>query len=236
MRVYSLWIIPGAWLLMAMIGGCSPQEPKYYDDNTLRIHGVRWDVPPQVVYKIDDHRFISLEDYRKCFGDVFYNDTQEHLHTHLFLGDPADYRGHLIIDDPVAMNIVIPTAAPGPCDDHTCSVPAIYSTDGGRTFTWMYYIERSTNPPRDSEDYTIAVTKDRFYVKKLWGIHNPSVSEYPLVPGIDLTKPYPPGVRGSGFAESKRPHFMDGLRTPSGQDHFICDESIEPSNWPQKMP
>jgi hypothetical protein len=180
-------VMPAALLLMAVLASCSQQEPpQYYDDDVLRIPGVRWEVPPQVVYRIDDHRFVSLEDYNRCFGDVFYNDTLKHTHTHLFVDDPRNYRGRLIIDDPTGMNIVVPTAANGPCDDHTCSVPASYSTDGGLTFTWVDYIERSTSPSRDSEGYTIAVTKDRFYVKERWGTNDAYVSEYPLIPGIDL--------------------------------------------------
>ena len=40
-----------------------------------------YDVPAQVIYRIDDHRFISLENYSDCnHGDTYYNDTKEVIH------------------------------------------------------------------------------------------------------------------------------------------------------------
>ncbi|PLR29019.1 T6SS immunity protein Tli3 family protein, partial [Chimaeribacter arupi] len=45
------------------------------------IRDVVIDVDPQVVYRIDDHRFFTLEQYKDCTsgGLVYYNDTRKKL-------------------------------------------------------------------------------------------------------------------------------------------------------------
>jgi len=235
MTLYFIRVAPTWLLLMAMIGGCGNQTSSQSDDGVTLIKDRHTDLPARVVYRIDDYRFVSLENYDKCYGDVYYNDTQKYIHTKVFESDPVHYRGRLIIDDPTGMNIVIPENT-GSCSDRGCPSLATYSTDGGQTFAWIHYREHGFELSKDSESDTIAVTKDRFYVKERWGANDAYVSEYPLIPRIDLKKPYPPGVRGSSFAESDRPRFLDGLHTPSGDDHFTCDESIRPSNLPQKKP
>jgi hypothetical protein len=32
--------------------------------------------PVLVTYRVDDHRFVSLENYDHCYGDNYYNDTR----------------------------------------------------------------------------------------------------------------------------------------------------------------
>jgi hypothetical protein len=186
----------------------------------------------QVTYRIDGHRFISLENYDRCFSDNYYNDTQTGVRTKLLRGNSfTTFRGRLIVDDPSGMNIAIPSASQRPCGDRGCNVPVYYSTNGGRTFNAIPYMN-SSYPPVDSEKYTIAVAKNRLYVVEK--IQKDSyVKQYPLVADIDLSKTYPPGVEGDGFSESSKPTFMSGVRTPSGQDRFTCDESIRPSNLPK---
>jgi hypothetical protein len=75
----------------------------------------------------------------------------------------------------------------------------------------------------------IAAIKDRLYVAEK--IEDDAyVKEYPVIPGIDLNRPYPPGVHGGRFAASKRINFLSGIRSPSGQDRLTCDASIRPTN------
>jgi hypothetical protein len=190
-----------------------------------------YDVPAQVIYRIDDHRFISLENYSDCnHGDTYYNDTKEVIHKKLGRNGIENFQGRLINADPTGKNIVIPSSQPPEraCSDRGCSVSLIYSTDSGRTFHGMVYM-KSFDPFRYSKDYTMAVNGDRLYVAEK--IQDDAyVIEYPLVQGIDLTKPYPPGVRGSSFTASWRPTYLSGLRTPSGQERFTCDASIRPKN------
>ncbi len=104
-----------------------------------------------------------------------------------------------------------------------------YSTDGGQTFHGKVYLEHSPNPFDDSRPYTITVTKDRLYVAEQIG-GDAYVVEFPLISGIDLNKPYPPGIKGSSFTASKRPGLLSRFFTPSGQDRLICDASLKPTN------
>lgn len=195
-----------------------------------------YDVAPQVIYRIDGHRFISLENYDRCFGDNYYNDTQTGVHTKLLRGNSfATFRGRLIVDDPSGMNIAIPSASQRPCGDRGCKVPLYYSTNGGKTFNALPYMN-SSYPPVDSENYTIAVTKNALYIVQTDPPHlEQSKSAYvrkaPLYPLADLTNL----DRSKGVWETgdKAPPFPSGLRTPSGQDRFTCDESIRPSNLPK---
>jgi hypothetical protein len=188
----------------------------------------------QVIYRIDDHRYVSFENYSDCFhGDAFYIDTRLGIRTDLGREGVENFQGKLINADPSGRNLVFPMAAPPhtACSDRSCSTPLIYSTDSGRTFHGMVYM-KTFNPFNRSKDYTMAANGDRLYVAEK--IQDDAyVIEYPLVQGIDLTKPYPLGVRGSSFTASRRPTYLSGLRSPSGQDRFTCDASIRPSNPPR---
>src|SRR5450830_1957742 len=194
------------------------------------------DMPPQVIYRIDDHRHISLENYDKCFGDNYYVDTKAGLHTRLEPGAFSDYKGRLIIDDASGMNIVVPQAPASTCGDRGCNVYLQYSTDGGRTFKSKKYMQ-SAYAPKDSENYSILVAKDGFYVVKTLeyakGKFDNDITKYPLAPGIEYgtRKPYPEGISGDTFYTSNKP--LPNLRTPSGQDRFTCDASIRPNNLPK---
>lgn len=43
-----------------------------------------YDVPPQAIYWFDDHRYISLENYKDCHhGTTYYNDPRQGIRTRL---------------------------------------------------------------------------------------------------------------------------------------------------------
>ncbi len=117
--------------------------------------------PVQVTYRIDDHRFVSLENYDKCYGDNYYNDTRLGIHQKVWTGSPTDYRGRVVIDDPSGLNIVLPTAENTTCGDRGCTNSLAYSTDSGRTFKWLDYKQYSSRPSEDSENFTIPVAEKK---------------------------------------------------------------------------
>jgi hypothetical protein len=222
-------------VLSVALPSCASTEnttTTYQTSGTVPIY----DVAPQVIYRIDGHRFISLENYDRCFGDNYYNDTQTGVRTKLLRGNSfTTFRGRLIVDDLSGMNIAIPSASQRTCGDRGCKVPLYYSTNGGKTFNALPYMN-SSYPPVDSENYTIAVTKNALYIVQTDPPHlEQSKSAYvrkaPLYPLADLTNL----DRSKGVWETgdKAPPFPSGLRTPSGQDRFTCDESIRPSNLPK---
>ncbi|WP_396333005.1 hypothetical protein [Burkholderia anthina] len=223
--------------LMLLMQACSAQRPYSFSlADFLSAKELPYDSPPQVIYRLDDHRFVTLERYRDCYhGETFYNDTKANIRKRIGIGLFEDFQGRIVNADPSGMNIVLPLAFPPriSCGDRGCAVPLWYSTDGGTTFHLLTYMPHSFRPFEDSKRYTIAATKEKLFVAQVdYGDEDGDsyVKEYPLLPNIDLSKPYPPGVRSSTFMASKRPGLFSKLRTPSGQDRITCDASIKPTN------
>ncbi|WP_230947735.1 hypothetical protein [Burkholderia territorii] len=226
--------------LVVLMQGCTTQTPRHAsfglgDFMSSALKELPYDSPPQIIYRIDDHRFVTLENYRDCYhGDSYYNDTRAGIRKYLGRGMFENFQGRIVNADPSGTNIVFPLAYPDGLvcgnGEKGCVVPFWYSTDGGKTFATKVYMDHSFNAFEDSEDYSIFVTKDRLYVANRSADDDAYVLEYPMVPGIDLSKPYPPGVKGGSFAASKRPGVFSKIRTPSGQDRIVCDASIKPTN------
>ncbi|MEW6342485.1 MAG: hypothetical protein AB1704_17655 [Pseudomonadota bacterium] len=222
--------------LSAATIGCAAQQPWSFNlGDFLAAKELPYDSPPQVIYHIDDHRFVTLEHYRDCnHGETFYNDTKAGIRSYLGRGTVENFQGRVINADPTGRNLVFPAATPPytVCGngERGCNPTMAYSTDGGRIFDGVVYSKNNFDPFEYSKDYTISVTKDKLYVAKKWGDDDAYVVEYPMMPNIDLSRPYPPGITGDSFAASKRPGFLSGIHTPSGQDHITCDASIRPTN------
>ena len=190
-----------------------------------------YDVPAQVIYRIDDHRYVSFENYSDCFhGDAFYIDTRLGIRTDLGREGVENFQGRLINADPSGSNLVFPMAAPPhtACSDRSCSTPLIYSTDSGRTFHGMVYM-KTFEPFKNSTNYTIAANQDSLYVARE-SQYDTHVQKFPLAPSIDLNRPYPEGLHSDSSWASKRKVMPSGLRAPSGQERFTCDASIRPKN------
>ncbi|MCA8017089.1 T6SS immunity protein Tli3 family protein [Burkholderia metallica] len=226
--------------LVVLMQGCTAQPPgrpvfRLADFWSSTLKELPYDSPPQVIYRIDDHRFVTLERYRDCYhGESCYNDTRAGIRKYLGRGHFENFQGRIINADPAGMNIVLPLAYPPRAfcgnGEKGCVVPFWYSTNGGKTFATTVYMEHSFNSFEDSKNYSMFVTEDKLYVAKKWGDDDAYVIVSPMVPGIDLGRPYPPGVKGGSFAASKRPGIFSKLRTPSGQDRITCDASIKPTN------
>ncbi|CAJ0793016.1 T6SS immunity protein Tli3 family protein [Ralstonia holmesii] len=222
--------------VFAALQGCSGRSKEPYVfmlSDFMRVKELPYDSPTQVIYRIDDHRFVTLERYRDCnHGEAFYNDTRANIRQPLGRGSFENYQGYLINADPTGQNLAFPAAAPPHLAsiDRGWTVELMYSTDGGRTFSSMDYMEHSFKPYEDSKNRAVFVTNDRLYVAKKWGDDDSYVMEYPLMPGVVLGKPYPPGVTGDSFALSSRPRTFMNLHTPSRQEHISCDPSMKPTN------
>ena len=191
-----------------------------------KVTRVHYDVPPQVVYQIDDHRFITVENYNSCYGDTWYNDTKQGVRTNVGETWVNGFLGKLVIDDPTGMNVVIPTASTNLCGDRGCMSYFAYSTDGGRTFNWLQYDRDniSFDSVEASKSYTFSVTGDSLYVTVQSGNYGDALTDrYPLGPGYVYGRdPKLPEAVRIEFNATLPP----GLHTPTGQDHYICDASI----------
>ncbi|TCW77440.1 hypothetical protein C5O80_34275 [Burkholderia sp. SRS-46] len=232
--------------LIALMQGCTVQKPKLPifglgDFMSPKLKELPYDSPPQVIYRIDDHRFVTLERYRDCnHGETYYNDTHAGIRKYLGRGLFENFQGRVINGDSTGLNIVLPLAYPPNLicgnGEKGCVVPFWYSTDGGKTFRTRTYARHSFDPFEDSKRYTIAVTKDKLFVAKKYQYrmdrpdYDMHVEQYPLNPAIDLGRPYPLGFYSDSAWESKKKLMPDDLSTPSGQDRITCDPSIKPTN------
>ncbi|SAL74774.1 hypothetical protein AWB74_04709 [Caballeronia arvi] len=220
--------------LLLALPGCAGQQaqpaPFVYAD-FVSAKELPYDSPPQVIYRIDDHRFISLERYRDCqHGETFYNDTLQGIRKSFGRGFRENYQGRLIIADSTGKNLAFPASLPPhtACNDRGCTMYIAVSTDGGRTVQSIRYM-RSFDPFSDSKDFTIIVSEDALYVgEKISDTTGKmSVDKHPLIPGYRYGEggPLPEGRKiERGVA------LPVGLRTPSGQDRYSCDASIRPTN------
>ena len=234
MQCTFLATICGALMLSGCVSNATYEE---YSKSQLTPH---YDVPAQVIYRIDDHRFVTLENYRDCHhGDTFYHDTKQGFRIEIGREGIENFQGRLINADPTGKNIVIPSSQPPErsCSDRGCSISLIYSTDAGRTFSgWVYM--RSFNPYRDSKSYTIAATKDSLYIVKSNLFHpdddpDPYVQKAPLYPNVDISNLVT--SRGKWETGDKAPPFPRGLRSPSGQERLSCDPSMRPTDPDAKL-
>jgi len=219
-------------VLLILMQGCSTQKPYFFSlGDFFDAKELPYDSPPQVIYRLDDHRFVTLERYRDCnHGETFYNDTRANIRRKIGAGRIENYQGRLINADPTGMNIVLPLSYPPrlSCGDRGCTVPLWYSTDGGATFHLLTYMNHSPNPFEYSKNYTIIATRDALFVgnKRQKTLEHISVDRYPLVPGLVYGRMKLP----EGLQIEHGIPLPQNARTPSGQDRITCDASIKPTN------
>jgi hypothetical protein len=216
--------------LLILMQACSTQKPYSFSlADFLSVKELPYDSPSQVIYRLDDHRFVTLERYRDCYhGETFYNDTKAGIRRKLGRGTVENFQGRVINADPSGTNLVFPSAtAPyTSCGDRGCNVVLAYSTDGGNTFHGMTYLRNSPSPFEDSKRYGIYVTRERVYVEKERQ-YDSLVISYPLIRGFVYGgKDDIPDGKQVDYDTTVPP----GLRTPSGQDRITCDPSLKPTN------
>jgi hypothetical protein len=236
-------------VLVLFLGACQQQWVYDAERNQRALASgqyeeMHYNVPPQVVYRIDDHRFVTLEKYNHCLGYAWYDDTKTGVRTKIGLMWVTGFRGRLIIDDPTGMNVALPTVSRNVCGDRGCIDYVAYSSNGGRTFDWVSYenYHTSFDPVADSNKYIISVTKEAMYITMFKHKYIPpsptgesSTPTYDLLNDAALTDRYP---LAPGYVYGKDAKLPEGvqiqagvtlpsaLRTPSGADHFTCDETI----------
>ncbi|WP_230961909.1 hypothetical protein [Burkholderia anthina] len=102
-----------------------------------------------VVYRIDDHRYISIRSPQTCDGhidgNIYYNDTRSGVRTLVsFTGSAANglYRGYYAINASSSY-IAIPALAFSQTRGMLLRI--YYSYDGGKKFQWFLVGEESAN-------------------------------------------------------------------------------------------
>ncbi len=187
------------------------------------IRDVEIDVEPQVIYRIDDHRFFTLEKYKDCSsgGLVYYNDTNKKIK--IFAGpkggdkEPQDEVSMSQVNDTLAFKGKFIYAA----NDNIIAYPTrdVNYKYGNSTFFIKY--TDINNPSNITTSGTIfidaiaTVTNDAIFIqdstvskysKKIKTPQN-NVDVYDLVPPSEI-------------------HYT----LTSKDDHFHCDNNIKPKH------
>ena len=126
--------------------------------------------PPQVIYRIDKNRYLTLEDYSNCDdGSIYYHNDNKKIKTKLwFLSKGTmNYKGKFIWaaknDDMLAIPLVSGDNAP--CGDplRGCAYSILSAShDGGKNFSDITFDASNSS---GSKEYTIVVTDDAIYIK-----------------------------------------------------------------------
>jgi hypothetical protein len=221
MNSYKKWIgmiasllLSGCQIPAAMIATGAGAMPAYE-----ALPEPNYDALPQVIYAIDKNRFFTSENYQECsVGHVYYNDTNNKIKT--LVGNAlATFPGHLLVDG--SSNILVFPTAPangvGWCgNDKGCTLIMYYSLDGGRTFDWFHPWQLSSDLKESYEiakSLTVTLKGKQLYVQD-------KESAYMFALGK--------GTMGASEYIKDGPKAVPHVRTPSGQDHLICDDSIHP--------
>jgi len=156
---------------------------------------VETDAPPQVIYRIDKNRYLTLENYISCDkgGQVYYNDIRNGIKTLLGGGNDfydfsyrrgnnvAAYQGS-IINGANNGYLAFPGASTKQyCgsgrSERGCPVFLYFSADHGKTFIYKIVAEEYSTPKRFSQ-LKVVVANDGIYLKD--ESQTESVYSYPI--------------------------------------------------------
>ncbi|WP_336369302.1 T6SS immunity protein Tli3 family protein [Rahnella perminowiae] len=128
--------------------------------------------PPQVIYRIDKNRYLTLEDYSNCDdGSIYYHNDNKKIKTKLwFLSKGTmNYQGKFIWaaknDDMLAIPLV--SGDNDACGDSLrgCAYSILSaSNDGGKKFSDIKFRASDSSA---SKDYTIVISDNAIYIKSI---------------------------------------------------------------------
>ena len=198
--------------------------------------------PPQIIYRIDDNRYFTLENYTRCEnGQTFYNNKKNGVHTKVSNASGYLFKGRFFWlstrDDYLAFPATADTKN-SPCvgADKGCVNAVIVTTDGGKTLHGVGYGSNTTSPTEATKDYDMLVTNQGFYMIYYRGVNR----IYPVIDGwgfndeyhfgvlkiesvYDLFKPGEP-IPVGGFYKIDLSKFY----TKSIDKNMHCDRTLEP--------
>jgi len=185
------------------------------------IREVKIDVDPQVVYRIDDHRFFTLEQYKDCTsgGLVYYNDTRKKIR--VFAGiegedkEPQDEISLNQENDVLSFKGKFIYAA---SDDVIAYPGRNVSYKYGYSTHFIVYknikdtTKTSVTKVSPSSYYTVIISDDSIYIQ-----------------GTDKKSKYEKHITGSNDGKHYWVNISElALRETSQDDRFHCDNKIKP--------
>jgi len=191
--------------------------------------------PPQIIYRIDDNRYFTLENYTRCEdGQTFYNNKKKGIHVKMLDGSGYLFKGRLFWlstrDDYLAFPATINTryaACMG--SDKGCMNAVIVTVDGGKTLKSVEYGSYTQDPTGDTEDYDMLVTNEGFYMIEFNGkerfAESAATWKWTFDPDPESTEKFGyPGATGPKF---QRDLPMNDISNVS-QVRMQCNRNLEP--------
>lgn len=111
-------LLPAALAVLITLSGCGTIASIATGAGAMPLNEVpRYDGPRQVIYRIDEHRYITTEAYQYCdrYGHVYWHDDRKNLHVRLSPWT-ALWQGRYVVE-PGEERIAIPTFS---CEDKGC--------------------------------------------------------------------------------------------------------------------
>ncbi|WP_313487190.1 hypothetical protein [Pseudescherichia sp.] len=198
--------------------------------------------PPQIIYRIDDNRYFTLENYTRCEdGQTFYNNKKKGIHTQISPGSGYLFKGRLFWlstrDDYLAFPFTMDSHKAICIGSDKGCMNLVYATaDGGKSSRSIVYGNHTQDPIGETKDYDMIVTNSSFYL-----IYYRSANRtYPIVYRWDFDK-----RNGMDFVRSDReyellrpgediPHYgfynldLSRFYPRSGVIKMQCDRKLEP--------
>ncbi|QPB79780.1 hypothetical protein EHE21_10465 [Proteus sp. GOKU] len=198
--------------------------------------------PPTVIYRIDDHRFFTLEKYNeRREGITYYNNTKNNIHQEILYGSACLYQGRLIWaterDDALVFPAVLSRRTDQCAGTKWGCVNAILVTlDGGKNVrpTNAGFGIHTDHPGYYSSFFDIIVTDEGFYLGKTT-VSRRKTNDELAEPWwrIIYFDPTDSNYVHSSWGEEKKP--PENLKTPSRQTRFDCSApSIYPISQAEK--
>nr|WP_154324520.1 hypothetical protein [Pantoea sp. 201603H] len=190
--------------------------------------------PPQVIYRIDEDRYFTLEAYTRCEnGKTFYNNKAKGIHTQIAPSSGYLFKGRLFWlstrDDYLAFPVTAndnKAACKG--SDKGCLKVVAVTTDGGKTVRPVTYGSNTQDPNGDTKDYDMLVTNDGFYMIEFSGgervMEDGYVLKWTFSPVTKLANPAYPGATGPEYQKELPINDISKVR----QTYMQCDRKLEP--------
>lgn len=227
-----------AILAVGFISGCSTIASIGTGAGAMPVYELpKYDGPRQIIYRIDKDRYITIEGYKRCdqYGLMYWNDDRNDVHVLM-----SRYRGvgngpwwGRFVIEPGERRIAVPGFG---CGDKACYLNFAFSNDGGRTWGDVFTSEKFSDAPwgtndrsarRDIEATEVRVTADGFIYVIPWHRHH--YYRYRL-DGTPDERPRGTSLedRENGVYNWENLAAVPEVNTPSGQERFTCDPSLNP--------
>ncbi|NBM92117.1 MULTISPECIES: T6SS immunity protein Tli3 family protein, partial [unclassified Proteus (in: enterobacteria)] len=191
--------------------------------------------PPTVIYRIDDHRFFTLEQYNeRREGITYYNNTKNNIHQEILHGSACLYQGRLIWATERDDALVFPAVLSRKTDQCAgtkwgCVNAILITLDDGKNFrpTNGGFGIHTDHPGYYSSFFDIIVTDEGFYLGNSSSsrLKNDSLDD-PWWQKFYFD-PTDSNYVHDDIGDEEIP--SNNLKTPSGQTRFDCSA---PSIYP----